>query len=271
VGGPGRIGAIAISPDGRRLAVARDSAIYIREVVSGVETRLTFDDGPRGNAMWSPDGQRLVVVGGQAGLFERSADGTGGEREVSTAGFLNDWSPDGRSLLLSKRKANGDARSDLFVVPMTDGATRTPTPYVENDARIAQGEFSPDSRFVAYISNEEDDRYEVYVRTFPDATEGRWQVSDGGGVEPRWSPDGREIFYFSGSELMAVPVSLEPTFSKGAAVPLFSAPIREGYTLDRDLWQVSPDGRFLLLVPDDTNAAPPLDIAVNWTTLLPRD
>jgi eukaryotic-like serine/threonine-protein kinase len=272
VGDPDPIAAIALSPDGRRLALRKDGNIWIRDLASGAQSRLTFGDRVTSSPLWSPDGQRLVVRSGNnnPAIYEWPADNTGGAREVFRwGGFLNDWSADGRSLLVSRRKGPGDLRNDLFVLPMGDDAARTPRPYIENDARIAQAVFSPDGRFVAYISNEEDDRYEVYVQTFPDPV-GKWQVSEGGGVEPRWGPDGTELFYFSGSDLMAVPVNLKPTFSFGRAVPLFSAPVREGYTLDADLWQVSPDGRFLLLVPDDTNAAPPLDIVVNWTALLDR-
>ena len=96
-------------------------------------------------------------------------------------------------------------------------------------------------------------------------------VSSGGGVEPRWSRDGKELFYFSGQTLMAVPVNVRPTFSRGTPVPLFNAPVQPGYTNDGHRWQVAPDGkRFLLLNSAAKDQAPPLDVVVNWQMLLKK-
>ena len=97
-----------------------------------------------------------------------------------------------------------------------------------------------------------------------DGLERRW-------AEPRWSRDGKELFYFSGQTLMAVPVSVRPTFSHGAPVALFDAPVQAGYTNDSHRWQVAPDGkRFLLLTNAGKDQAPPLDVIVNWWALLKR-
>jgi hypothetical protein len=94
-------------------------------------------------------------------------------------------------------------------------------------------------------------------------------VSNGGGVEPRWSRDGKELFYFSGQTLMAVPVSVEPTFSSGPPAALFEAPVQPGYTADSHRWQLAPDGtRFLLLAYDGKQQVAPLDVVVNWPSLL---
>jgi hypothetical protein len=79
------------------------------------------------------------------------------------------------------------------------------------------------------------------------------------------------LFYFAGQTLMAVPVSLEPTFSSGSATRLFDAPVQPWYVNDTDRWQVSADGRrFLLLVSEGEAAAPPIDVVVNWPSLLRR-
>ena len=94
-------------------------------------------------------------------------------------------------------------------------------------------------------------------------------VSNGGGVEPRWSRDGKELFFFSGQTLMAAPVTLTPTFSSGTPVALFDAPVQPGYTMDSHRWLVAPDGqRFLLLVDTGKTKAPPLDVIANWQGLL---
>ena len=94
-------------------------------------------------------------------------------------------------------------------------------------------------------------------------------MSTNGGTWPRWSRDGKELFYFSSQTLMAVPVSLRPTFSNGAPVALFEAPVLAGYSNDSDRWQVAPDGRrFLLLTSAGQDQAPTLDVVVNWPALL---
>jgi len=96
-------------------------------------------------------------------------------------------------------------------------------------------------------------------------------VSSGGGTEPRWSADGKELFYFSGQTLMAVPVSVRPTFANGVPQALFDAPILAGYTSDSHRWQVAPDGRrFLLLANDGKDQGPPLYVIVNWPALLQK-
>ena len=96
-------------------------------------------------------------------------------------------------------------------------------------------------------------------------------VSNGGGVEPRWSRDGTELFYFADQTLMAVPVGLRPTFSNGAPVALFEAPIQPGYIADSHREQVAPDAkRFLLLANAGKDQAPPLDVVINWPALLRR-
>jgi Tol biopolymer transport system component len=141
-------------------------------------------------------------------------------------------------------------------------------PYIVAPGLQQQAQFSPDGRFVAY-SSDQSGAWEIYVQPFPNASDGKWMVSNGGGVEPRWSRDGRELFYFSGQTLTALPVTLRPTFSSGAPVKLFDAPVLAGYTSDSHRWQVAPDGkRFLLLVKAGNNQGAPLDVIVNWPTLL---
>jgi eukaryotic-like serine/threonine-protein kinase len=133
-----------------------------------------------------------------------------------------------------------------------------------------QAQFSPDGRFVAYGSDQSG-TWEIYVQPFPNASDGKCLVSSGGGVEPRWSRDGKELFYFSGQTLMVVPVRVRPRFSKETPVALFDAPILAGYTADSHRWQVAPDGqRFLLLANVGKDQAAPLDVLVNGPALLKK-
>jgi len=178
--------------------------------------------------------------------------------------YANDWSSDGRWVIFSTLKPGTATDNDLWVVPMDGGADRKPVSYLVAPGKQQQAQFSPDGRFVAYGSDQSG-TFEIYVQPFPNASDGKWMVSSGGGIEPRWSRDGKELFFFSGQTLMAVPVSVQPTFSNGAPVALFDAAIQSGYTNDSHRWQVSPDGkRFLLITNAGKDQAPPLDVVVNW-------
>lgn len=280
VGEAGRIEGLALSRDGRKLAVSEviaapggeGGAIFLRDLSNGASTRLAFDRG--GTPVWSPDGTRIALSSRRDGVqlpSQRAADGTGATTPLfpyDRNGWVNDWSSDGRWVIFSTPKLNSTAGQDLWAVPIDGAGAGSPVPYLSASAIQLQAQFSPDGRFVAYGSDESG-TWEIYVQPFPDASGGKWVVSKGGGVEPRWSRDGKELFYFAGQTLMAAPVSLQPTFSGGAPVALFDAPIQSGYTQDSHRWQLSPDGkRFLLLAKVGQDAAPPLDVIVNWSTLL---
>jgi len=280
VGEAGQLETVALSPDGRRLAVGDNpgngnSDIWLRDLVSGASTRATFSPGGEGTPVWSPDGTRIAFSSLRNGVqlpYQRAADGTGAELPLfasDRSAWVNDWSSDGRWVIYSTVGANG-VGNDLWVVPIESGTARTPVPYIVGPARQQQAQFSPDGRFVAYGSDQSG-TWEIYVQPFPNASDGKWMVSRGGGVEPRWSRDGKELFYFSGQTLMAAPVSVRPTFSNGPAAALFNAPIQAGFTNDGHRWQVAPDGkRFLLLISAGKYNAPPVDVIVNWQALLKK-
>jgi eukaryotic-like serine/threonine-protein kinase len=279
VGEAGYIEGIGLSFDGRKLATSVSTGtgdqrdIWIQDLASGARTRLTFSRG--GTPVWSPDGRTLAFTTAGTGgnlPFTRAADGTGEERPLfayDRPAWANDWSSDGKWVIYST-PVNGTIGNRLWALPMTGGDERKPIPYLVAAGIQQQAQFSPDGRFVAYGSDQSG-RWEIYVQPFPNPSEGKWMVSTGGGVEPRWSRDGKELFYFSGQTLMAVPVSLRPSFSSGKPVSLFDAAVQPGYTGDSHRWQVAPDGqRFLLLVDAGKTQAPPLDIIVNWQALLPK-
>jgi hypothetical protein len=116
----------------------------------------------------------------------------------------------------------------------------------------------------------------VYVRPFPNASEGKWIVSTGGGISPRWRRDGKELYYISSdSKLMAVEVSTAPGFKKGVPKELFSTPIYGGGNPNNvTRYDVSPDGQKFLInsVPSDATggAATPITVVLNWPQLLKR-
>jgi hypothetical protein len=147
--------------------------------------------------------------------------------------------------------------------------SRKPISYLGGPFLKKQGQFSPDGRFVAYASNESG-KFEIYVQPFPEATSGKWPISSGGGVEPRWSKDGSELFYFSGRKLMSVAVKTTPTFSAGTSRELFEAPVQSGYTNDGHRWHVAPDGTFLMETFPPELSTNPITVIVNWPELLKK-
>jgi dipeptidyl aminopeptidase/acylaminoacyl peptidase len=176
--------------------------------------------------------------------------------------FPADWSPDGRFLLYLE--VSPTTGNDLWVLPM-DG-DRKPFPFLTTSFDTRWGQFSPDGRWVAYHSNESG-RNEIYARPFP-GPGGQSTVSTSGGVYPRWSPDGKELFYLApDGRLMAAQVAVTGTTLKAAApVALFQTRIVGGGASivgSRQQYDVASDGRFLINVT--TESAPqPISLILNW-------
>jgi serine/threonine protein kinase len=273
---------VALSPNGRRVALSRivrgNSDIWILDVDRGVPTRFTFDPALDNNPIWSPDSSRVAFRSNRSGpfdLFEKTASGAGVERPVLTSPQIKtpvDWSSDGRFLLYSLLDAK--TVQDLWALPMT--GDRKPFPVVQTPFTERNGQFSPDGRWIAYDSNESG-RFEVSVQPFP-GPGGKWQVSTGGGVTPRWRRDGRELFYVApDGALMAAPVrassdgqALEP----GEPARLFRVPIVLGGSVPDNLkhqYDVAADGqRFLINVTTEEASAVPITVVLNWMTALKK-
>src|SRR6185436_19593768 len=156
----------------------------------------------------------------------QASDGTGqAERLIAspTAQIPQAVSPDGTRLVF--RQIDRPTLSDLNTLSLSGDRRATPllhTPFSEQNAEV-----SPDGRWVAYQSSESGVN-EVYVRPFPRADSGKWQISAGGGANPLWSRDGRELFYLSGADglwrLRVAPISAGAAFSAGAPRTLFEGP-----------------------------------------------
>ena len=217
--------AIRVAPDGRRLTMGVEEGTGMSAVVYDLNrqtrTRLTFTGTAR-YPSWSPDG-RSVLFGLRTDstdgldLYEAAADGSGGIRLVYGAPYdqyEGEWLPDGRVLAL--RQTVPSTGRDLWMVPRPEGdpteVLRTPF----NERSIA---LSPDGRYLAYASDESG-LDEVYIRELP-GPGGKWQISQGGGTEPAWRGDGRELYYRGVEHIMAVPVETAPTFHSGIPTPLF--------------------------------------------------
>jgi serine/threonine protein kinase len=272
---------MSLSPDGTRVAEGRVDdrgtwVVWQLDLVRGVNTRLTFENAGAGNGIWSPDGNQIAYApgGGQsATIFVKPANGAGETQQLFRSDSIMtplDWSRDGKYLLFSQR--GKDTGNDLWVLPMQ--GDRKPIPYLVTPFNEAQAQFSPDTHWVVYTSNETGTK-EVYVQPFPLSSGGKWPVSNGGGNQPRWRRDGKELFYFApDSSLMAVDVSTTGGAIKlGVPKALFKASILGGtgggpaYSWRWD----SPDGkRFLMNTPLDETAASPVTILLNWQTALKK-
>jgi len=256
----GGFNSFAQSPDGRRLAVGTGLAngalsIWIKQLDRGPFSRLTFSGQDRRPA-WSPDGKEVAFLRDSltsTSVYVRVTDGSAPDRplvrldrQIQEVG----WSPDGRWLLL--RTDNGTAGAGDIVGVRTSGDT-TPVPLVATPFSELHPAVSPDGRWLAYASNESGTN-EIYVRPFPSTTGGRWQVSNGGGIEPRWSADGRELYYLDGtSHLVAAEIRKSPTFDVAELRPLFDAS-RFSIDIFHASYEVLPGGRgFIFARPRTTD------------------
>ena len=193
----------ALSPDGKRLALimgeGQGTDLWVYEWDRDTMTRLTFTSGLKYNPVWSPDSKH-VVFGGTGGIFWIKADGSGSmERllEVAGGGSPYSFSPGGKRLAYSY--IDKDTGWDTGIVPVewAGGKPKAgkPEPFLNSPAVEVYGHFSPDGKWLAYMSTESGIT-EVYVRPAPgSAGSGKWQISNSGGTMPIWSPNGRELFY----------------------------------------------------------------------------
>jgi hypothetical protein len=176
-----------------------------------------------------------------------------------------DWSRDGRFILYDEETVPGDLRS-LWTLPVAPGDAK-PRPYLRTTFNEDMGQFSPDTRWVAFQSDESG-RYEVYIATFPEPR-GKVRISTGGGVMPEWGAGGRELFYIS-PDSMLMSVSLKPgTGSLEPSAPHALFPL---LVIDTDVspYDAARDGQRFLVLETAEHAAQPLTVIVNWPALLNR-
>jgi eukaryotic-like serine/threonine-protein kinase len=257
-----------LSPQGDRVALqlnAGETDIWVLDLARGVRTRLTF--GPIGNVspIWSPDGKWIAYSSARNGHFalcRKPSDGSGAEETLltDTDQFeLDDWTRDGKYLLYSLRILSGQGRQ-IWSLPLE--GERKPSLLLE---RGTAGKLSPDGRWLAYISAESG-TLQVYVVPFGGG-KGKWQVSANGGELPRWSTDGKELYYMDLTfNLLAVPVtSADSAPQFGAAEKLVST-----WSAPQVFYDVSPDGQKFLLDRVEQQVSQSVTVVTNFTAGLKK-
>lgn len=247
-----RPGTPRFSPDGRRIAYGAigesrgTSDIWISDLDGGATRRLTNDDADNTTPQWSPDGGTLAYSANASDGRDIVAQwaGGGGTRVLASGPSgqsLTDWLHDGSALLVSEDA--GGRHRNILVQPADGTPSR---PYAATRAQETAGRISPHTHWIAYTSNESG-RDEVYVDTYPQPGV-RALVSQGGGVDPVWRGDGRELYYWRGDALIAVPID----GSRGGQPPILGVErplFHSGYEHSfNSMYDVSPDGRRIAIV-----------------------
>ena len=256
-----------ISPDGRWVVVDISDAenngdLWLLGIERPLKTRVSFHPADESAAIWSRDGKELYYFrandAGGTSIYRRSVSGDTAEELVLASEnphFPMDISADGALLIYERQMP----RRKLFIVGLPKGQ---PRPLFATNAQTFNGNVSPDGRLVLYVSDESGEN-EVYVRPLSSASADKWQVSIGGGSQPRWRRDGREIFYVRGDGMfMSVPLAPGGAFAPQIPQPLFSAVIKWNPSIAYD---VAPDGkRFLVNVVVEEASASSITFVQNW-------
>jgi Tol biopolymer transport system component len=279
---PGGYNMPALSPDEKTVAVSRvdllagtASDIWLINLERGTQIRLT--DDPAGDTFpsWSPAGDRITFAStrnGQASIYVKLSNGSAVEEPLVSSAELKwnpSFSPDGKFIIYAQ--LNPKTNTDLYLVSTSDKKVE---PFWQTNFIEAQPRVSPNGRWVAYVSNETG-QFEVYVQTFPIAGS-KLLVSIGGGSQPQWRADGRELYYYAPSrKLMAVEVNGDgPTFTVGTARPLFD--IRVFGTVDQSFpgngyYTPTRNGsRFLVPSLPETPDRQQINVILNWTADLKK-
>lgn len=250
---------VALSRDADRLAATVNTPtgreIWIQQPGDRAHTRLALNSTISERPTWAPDGRIVYIaqVGGRLQMFEARADGLGSAEPLShearslSTGFI---SPDGRWRVM-RTDATQAGSGDIVAARSGDSVS---TPLVATPAQERQPTLSPNSRWLAYVSNA-DGTFQIFVRPFPNVSDGLVQVSVNGGSDPVWSPDGKVLYYVSGTgEMVAASVQPTPSFVVRDRRQLFQLPSGIRRSVSVVAHDMSRDGRRFLMIRDLASA-----------------
>ena len=265
---PGAYVTPRLSPDGRKLLVtmeAQTSDVWLHDITAGTLSQVTFDAGAV-FPVWTPDGQRATFSSNKEGalnlfwtqIFQRGpAERLASSQNVQVPGS---WSRDGRMLAFVEH----ESRNGRDVWLMTLDGDRARRPFLNSPFDESAPRFSPDGRWIAYVSNESG-RTEVYLRSVDDPAR-KQPVSNNGGTEPVWARGGRELFYREGDRMMAVSLAASGADLRAAGPhALFQGEFAK-WTIDAANYDVMPDDQHFLMVraEEQASAQASLHVLMNW-------
>jgi Tol biopolymer transport system component len=256
---------------------AKEATIWTFDLKHGGSAgRLTFG-GRNRYPLWTPDGRRITFQSdrdGDYGIFWQMADGTAPAERLAKPdpggrNFPESWSPDGKTLIFSEVPPF-DGR--VAALSTDSGPIRRP---LGRDLPAQHGAFSPDGKWLAYVSTEIGNRREVFVQPIP-PTGAKYQITTEGGTTPAWAPDHKQLYYWANltRQFIAVDVRTEPAFTVGTRVALpISGVFFQPGLLSEANYAVMPDGTgFVVVTPTDAVSQGPsgpgpqaIDIILNWT------
>ena len=265
-----------ISPDGTRVVVTvreNNADVWVFDLITGARTRLTVEADEDETPVWGPAADRITFSAARRGLrrgvFSSALTGPvpssscGAWRRTTTTCTPTAGRPNGRTLALTNLLTSSEG-SDIWTLTPDDNPRFRPflvTPFNEGGAR-----FASDGRSIAYVSNESG-RNEVYVRPFPGPGPAV-QISTDGGSEPVWARSGDELFYRNGDKMIAASIRLLPETQVRNRQVLFEAPYVHGRRQPAN-FDVSPDGRFIMVKDVGQPVAPRLNLVLGALTPLP--
>jgi len=264
------------SPDGKRLVFGKGAnSIWVHDIARGTTSQVTGSVGAL-FPIWTPNGERIAYIrpasagtGAGLGIFWKRSGGAGDEVELlrlnTPIAFPSSWSPDGKTLLFNQQAAKDGNCCEVWSLTLdADGKAEAPKLLLPATGFPAYPAFSPDGRWIAYMSGESGTP-QVYVIP-ASGSGGKWQISNQGGIEPRWSSAGHELFYISVRTSMAVPYTVEKnSFQAGNPEPVVGdrLEMRAPFTS----YDVAPDGQHFVIFEfpagQGASAAEPT-VVLNW-------